>query len=548
MNLHLCPDAAPGFLGIFDLSIAPPLLLYSYIPIFILCILFGLYVYRNDHSSPQSKYFLGITLSFSFWIFLILIQWVGVHLEIVHLAWQMLLLPEICIYLFSILFAYAFLYQRDVSKKYKYFLAMPFFIAAVLLPTKFNVASFDLVNCEGMVGISWSYTYALELVCLLIIPLIAIERIRKNKEHDEKARDILFSSGLLFFVGNFWASNFFGELSKIYEINFLGPVGLFLFFGVISYMIIKYKVFNAKLFTSQVLVVALWIIVAALLSIQRVDYIHVVVVFTLVLVSGLGYSLVKSVKREIEQREKIEKLAAELEVANTQLKELDRQKDILISIVSHQLNTPVTSVKWNIEMMLDGDMGEVSEEQKKQLLTIQTVTTDLADLVSMLLDVSRIQLGRMKVERTNLKLDELFNEILSVIDPKALQKKQKLVKNIPSKLPAAMLDKRLMRMTLENLLTNAVKYTPNGGEVTFTVTIVGNKLHYSVKDTGYGIPSVDQGKIFGQLFRASNVQEVDGNGLGLFVAKGAVEAQGGKIWFESTEDIGTTFFVEIPLV
>ena len=208
----------------------------------------------------------------------------------------------------------------------------------------------------------------------------------------------------------------------------------------------------------------------------------------------------------------------------------------------------VTSVKWNIEMMLDGDMGEVSEEQKTQLQTIQTVTTDLADLVSMLLDVSRIQLGRMKVDRTDLKLDEFFSEILTVIEPKAQQKKQKFVKNIPAKLPVAMLDKRLMRMTLENLLTNAVKYTPDGGQVMFSVTVEGNKLRYSVKDTGYGIPKADQEKIFGQLFRASNVQKVDGNGLGLFAAKGAVEAQEGSIRFESEEGKGTTFFVELPII
>ncbi len=230
------------------------------------------------------------------------------------------------------------------------------------------------------------------------------------------------------------------------------------------------------------------------------------------------------------------------------LKELDRQKDELISIVSHQLNTPVTSVKWNIEMMLDGDMGEVTEEQKKQLKSMQSVTTDLADLVAMMLDVSRIQLGRMKVDRTELNLSEFFSEILLVIDPKAEQKHQKLTKNIPADLPVAMLDKRLMRMTLENLLTNAVKYTPEAGEVKLHVVVKDKMLRYEVRDTGCGIPKSEQGKIFGKLFRASNVREVDGNGLGLFAAKGAVEAQGGSIRFESEEGKGTTFFVELPLV
>ncbi|MDD5075427.1 MAG: HAMP domain-containing sensor histidine kinase [Candidatus Peribacteraceae bacterium] len=233
--------------------------------------------------------------------------------------------------------------------------------------------------------------------------------------------------------------------------------------------------------------------------------------------------------------------------ANAELKDLDRQKDELISIVSHQLNTPVTSVKWNLEMMLDGDMGQVNEEQQKQLKTMQSVTNDLSDLVAMMLDVSRIQLGRMKVDRTELDLSEFFRDILLVIDPKAEQKKQKLVKKIPKDLPVAMLDKRLMRMTLENLLTNAVKYTPEGGTVTLNVEAKNGKLRYEVRDTGYGIPKAEQGKIFGKLFRASNIQAQEGNGLGLFAAKGAVEAQGGSIRFESEEKKGTTFYVELPL-
>ncbi|MFA5800330.1 MAG: HAMP domain-containing sensor histidine kinase, partial [Candidatus Peribacteraceae bacterium] len=133
------------------------------------------------------------------------------------------------------------------------------------------------------------------------------------------------------------------------------------------------------------------------------------------------------------------------------LHELDRQKDELIGIVAHQLGTPVTSVKWYIEMFLDGDIGKLTEEQQKQLRTMQGVTGTLADLVSMILDVSRLQLGKMKVDRTDLNLGEFFSEILAIIGPKAAEKKVKFTKSIPEKLPTAMLDKRLMRMTVENL-------------------------------------------------------------------------------------------------
>ncbi len=229
------------------------------------------------------------------------------------------------------------------------------------------------------------------------------------------------------------------------------------------------------------------------------------------------------------------------------LKDLDRQKDELISIVSHQLATPVTSVKWYIEMLLDGDSGELTEEQKKQLMTMQGVTADLVDLVGMILDVSRIQLGRMKVDRGDLDLGTFFTEVLAVIEPKATVKKQQFIKSLPKTLPTASLDKRLMRMTLENLLSNAVKYTPEGGQVELNVSFTDHTLCYEVKDTGCGIPKEDQEKIFGKLFRATNVRNTEGNGLGLFAAKGAAEAQGGKVWFTSESGKGTTFYVEVPL-
>ncbi|MDO8648742.1 MAG: HAMP domain-containing sensor histidine kinase [Candidatus Peregrinibacteria bacterium] len=229
-------------------------------------------------------------------------------------------------------------------------------------------------------------------------------------------------------------------------------------------------------------------------------------------------------------------------------KELDRQKDELISIVSHQLATPVSSVKWYLGMMVDGDFGKISDELTKHVHSMQSVVSDLADLVSTILDVSRIQLGRMKVDRTDLDLNEFFQSILEVIEPKAQERKVELTVSIPKDLPVGYLDKRLMRMTLENLLSNAVKYSDEKtGKVKFVVSVTNDVLSYFVKDNGCGIPKGEQDKIFGKLFRASNVRKVDGNGFGLYAAKGAIEAQSGSIRFESEEGKGTTFYVQVPL-
>ncbi len=230
------------------------------------------------------------------------------------------------------------------------------------------------------------------------------------------------------------------------------------------------------------------------------------------------------------------------------LQDLDRQKDELLGIVTHQLAKPITAIRWNIESMLDGDEGQLSKEQKSGADTMHRMVIGLADLVSMIMDVSRIQLGRINFDPQPLKLDEFFKEMLEVIEPTVKQKKINFVKNMPSVLPTVYLDKRYTRMTIENLLTNAVKYTPEGGTVTLDVQVKGTVLHCKVSDTGCGIPKADQDKIFGKMYRASNVSNAqEGNGFGLYVAKGAIECQGGKIWLESAEGKGTTFFIELPL-
>jgi signal transduction histidine kinase len=256
------------------------------------------------------------------------------------------------------------------------------------------------------------------------------------------------------------------------------------------------------------------------------------IVFLLLLLTLMTVELVKIWNKKVEA-----------------VQELDLQKDELLGIVSHQLATPVTSVKWYVEMMIDGEVGKITQEQKKHLTDVQGVTNNLSDLVSMILDVSRIQLGRMKTDPQELDLNEFFKEILVVIEPKAKEKGVKFNYALPANLPVVLLDKRLTRMTVENLLTNAVKYTPQDGTVEMKVELhPGNILYCQVKDTGYGIPKKDQGKIFGKLYRASNVRNtVEGNGFGLYVAKGAIEGQGGKIWFDSLEGKGTTFFIQLPL-
>ncbi len=230
------------------------------------------------------------------------------------------------------------------------------------------------------------------------------------------------------------------------------------------------------------------------------------------------------------------------------IQELDHQKDELLGIVSHQLAKPITAIKWTLESLADGDAGELTKDQRDSMETMQSMAVDLSDLVGMILDVSRVQLGKIKLDPQPLELNTFFTEVVSVIRPAANQKNMTLKIEVPENLPTVLLDKRYTRMTIENLLTNAVKYTPEHGTVTMTVSIEQGTLRCRVSDTGCGIPRAEQGRIFEKMYRATNARNAaEGNGFGLYVAKGAVEAQGGKISFVSTEGKGTTFSVALPV-
>ncbi len=229
--------------------------------------------------------------------------------------------------------------------------------------------------------------------------------------------------------------------------------------------------------------------------------------------------------------------------------ELDRQKTELLAIVSHQLAKPITALKWEAESLLDGDLGVLAQKQQDEIKRMHAQSVNLADLVSTILDVSHIQLGKVDIKAQPLELKPFFSEIVDIVRPTIAEKAIRFVETVPAHLPTVLLDKRYTRMTIENLLTNAVKYTPQNGAVTFEVTInEENIMRVRVADTGVGIPKDEQSKIFGKMYRASNVRNAAaGNGFGLYVAKGAIEAQGGSLWFTSVEGKGTSFFVDLPL-
>lgn len=231
-------------------------------------------------------------------------------------------------------------------------------------------------------------------------------------------------------------------------------------------------------------------------------------------------------------------------------KDIDKAKTEFVSLASHQLRTPLSAINWYAEMLLAGDAGAINDEQKKYVEEIYQGNRRMVELVNALLNVSRLDLGTFVVEPEPTEITGIATSVLSELQPQIVQKQLILTTTFAKNLPIMQLDPKLMRIVFQNLLSNAVKYTPKGGSITLKIAKEKtDKLSICVTDTGYGIPKEQQAKIFTKLFRADNVREreTDGTGLGLYMVKAIIQQSGGKVWFESEENKGTTFFVRLPL-
>lgn len=234
----------------------------------------------------------------------------------------------------------------------------------------------------------------------------------------------------------------------------------------------------------------------------------------------------------------------------TREKEIDRMKSEFISVASHQLRTPLSAIKWVINLLLEGDAGPLSKEQSNLLKKGYDTNERMITLVNDLLNVSRIEEGRYQYEFHFDHIEHVIDTLLSEVKPVADQKKIEILFNKDSaSLPKVKVDVNKIRLAIQNLVDNAIKYTPQGGKVRINASLKEKYIQIEVGDSGVGIPKDQQAKIFQKFFRASNVvkMQTEGSGLGLFIVKNVVERHGGKIWFASEEGKGTIFSFTLPV-
>ena len=234
----------------------------------------------------------------------------------------------------------------------------------------------------------------------------------------------------------------------------------------------------------------------------------------------------------------------------TREKMIENMKTEFVSISAHQLRTPLSAVKWTLRMLLDGDLGAISEKQKEFLEKTYKSNERMITLINDLLNVTRIEEGRYVFKAFLFDIEEICQSIVDSFQERAKHKDINLVLEKPvEKLPKIRLDNEKISLAIQNLVENAIRYTPSKGEVTVSLRSANMSIELCVRDTGIGIPGDQLDRVFSKFFRGANVMRIDteGTGLGLYIAKNIVEAHKGRIWFESKEGEGSTFCFKLPI-
>lgn len=378
--------------------------------------------------------------------------------------------------------------------------------------------------------------------------------------------------------------------------NFLSnfdSFSLVFLFGFTAYSIVKYQLFDIRVILTETaaFIVAFAVFVEIFLSDNRTQAIANSIIFILVLIGG--YLLVKSVNLEIQRRKELQKLSLQLKEANTKLKQVDAMKTEFISLASHELLTPISAIEGYLSMMLDEKIVKIDNEKAVEYMSrVYTSAKRLARLVADLLNVSRIEQGRMLVDKKEIDLHALIDEVVKELKFKAQEKKHKLLTTVRPNIDTRTYgDVDKVKEIIINLTGNSIKYTKDGGLIGIGIDLwptrkvesnfnkmqselkehgktsegslqnivndkfaelIGDKqLVVIIKDTGIGISHDDLGRLFQKFSRVGDwsTQEVQGTGLGLYISRALVEMHHGRIWaYSEGEGKGSTFYFSLPTV
>lgn len=268
---------------------------------------------------------------------------------------------------------------------------------------------------------------------------------------------------------------------------------------------------------------------------------------TIAIQNALSVEEVRKLNDTLEQR--IGSATKELRTSNAQLQRLDEAKDEFISMASHQLRTPLTSIKGYISMMLEGDVGPVTKDQKYMLNEAFVSSERMVRLIGDFLNVSRLQTGKFVIEKHPVDLALLVEREIDGLAQNAAARGMKFIYKKPKGIPVLDLDENKIQQVVMNFADNAIYYSKEKSKITVTLQKTADAIEFKVIDTGIGVPKEEQAHLFNKFFRATNARRArpDGTGVGLFLAKKVIDDHHGSIIFESKEGKGSTFGFRLPL-
>lgn len=546
-----CPWDAPTFL--FFSENIPVLFFYSHLPVMIIALLIGLLVFLKNKRSIVGGTLLLITVLFFGWNLFDLILWSTNDPRNVVFFWSLQVLFEALIFTASVYLTYVFVRRKDMPFKYKIVFSLLLLPLILLFSTQLNIAGVTLVDCVAIEGfIATYYTYLLEIISVLAIVGIGIRGYILASSDQDKKEGRAFTLGIVFFLMAFLWGNVIGSFTDNWVLAQAGLIGMPIFVGFLAYLIVKFKAFNVRVLGAQVLVYALGFLILSLLFVRTIGSIRIIVVFTLGMIAVLGYNLIRSVKREVKQRQRLEALTTQLAQANEKLQDLDKLKTEFLSLASHQLRSPLTAIKGYTSMLLEGSFGNVEPKQKEAIDRVFQSSTHLTKVVEDLLNVSKIEQGGMKYEMAPFDFEKISKELATDLSVTAKNKGLELSFVTDNSGPYTVNgDLEKIRQVVLNLIDNSIKYTEKGS---ITVTLRKNAstktIRLAISDTGMGISPQTKEKLFQKFSRGEGGKtNTGGSGLGLYLAKQIAEAHGGRIIIES-EGLGkgSTFIIELKAI
>jgi len=467
------------------------------------------------------------------------------------LFWQRLLyFGTTLIPLFFFHYTVSFL---NIKRTKSNFLFAGYFIAFIFLlfiPTHYFIVTIGNRTSFGYWPVKTGPLYIPFLLYFISYVSYSIVLLRRSYSRYSGTRkrqvEFIYYAALIGFIGG--STNFLLDFNlNVYPFGnfFVSFYVIIIFYAILKHHLMNIRVIATELFTFLIIAM-LFLNIFSFQSLT--ELVTNIAIFFGTLIFGI--LLVRSVLKEVKTREQIQKIARKLEEANKRLRQIDKVKSEFISIASHQLRTPLSIIKGYSSMALEGDYGKFTPEQKQIMNKILSSTERLIGLVEDLLNISRLEQGRIGFEFKKKSLVKLLKNIIEEIKPKAKEKKLKLIFKTPKgRLPQVMIDEEKIRQVFLNLLDNSIKYTLKGR---VEVSIFRRKDYeiVRIKDTGVGMTQEELSSLFKRFIRGRRVTALytEGVGLGLYFARNVVSSHKGKIWARSAgPGQGSEFFVQLPI-